>query len=185
MGSRRPPVWILFWAQLRGDPKKAAVLIVLAVVMAGVYARLFLTKGGPQEVSALEAIVAEVPPTAVADVTTSETTPTEARERLDRPLVRKLSRDPFMFGSDHLVDVSNADGSETYDAFSPDPVQQARAAAAELVLESTICGSMPLASINGRVIRPGEYINGFVLERVGPTRVVLRRHKVRVILTLK
>jgi len=120
MGSGRPPVWILIRAHLCGDPKKTAVLVLLAVVMAVVYARLFFTTGGPQEAVAADRAVAASPP----------------------------------------------------------------AAAAELVLESTIVGPAPLASIGGRVVRPGDEIDGFVLERVEPTRVMRRRHEIRVILPL-
>ena len=187
MGSRRPSVWILIRAHLRGDPKKTAVLVLLSIVMVGVYARLFLSisKGGPQEVSA-----ADVAPTAVPTVSVDDTPPSGARAkktrvRLDRPLVRKLSRDPFTLGSDFMVDSSSANGQATDEARSLDPVQRARAAAAALVLESTLCGSMPLAAISGRVVRPGEKIDGFVLERIEPNRVILRRHEVRVVLPLR
>jgi len=185
MGNRRPPVWILFWAQLRGDPKKTAVLIVLAIVFAGVYTRLFFRKGSPQEASAADLAVAIVPPTAVAVAPAARVTPTETRVCLDRPLVRTLSRDPFAIGSDPIEDASDANGQATDDGFSPDPVQRAKAAAAQLVLESTMVGSAPLAAINGRVVRPGETIDGFVLERIEPTNVILRRHDIRVVLPLR
>jgi len=160
-------------------------LIVLAIILTGVCARLFLAKGGPQEVSAANAAVAVVPPPVDAAVLAPGTAPTATRMRLDEPPVRKLSRDPFMLGSDHLVGASNADGSVGDDDLSLDPIQRAQAAADELVLESTICGSLPLASISGRVVRQGEKIDDFVLERVEPTRVVLRRHDIRVILALR
>ena len=185
MGSGRPPVWILIRAHLRRHPNKTAVLVLLAVVMVVVYARLFLTTDGPQEAVAADRAVAASPPAAGVGVSASRTGPAEARVRLDRPLIRKLGRNPFALGSDRSADPSSADGSSTSEAPSLDPAQQVRDAAAKLVLESTICGSAPLASISGRVVRPGDEIEGFVLERVEPTKVVLRRHEIRVILPLR
>jgi len=184
MGNGRPPVWILIRAHLRGDPKKTAVLVLLAVVMVVVYARLFITTGGPQEVSAADQAVAAVPPVA-ASASASENGPAEARVKLDRPLTRSLSRNPFTLSADRLSNASGADGGLTVESLGLDPVERARAAAAELVLESTIVGSAPLASISGRIVRPGDEIDGFVLERVEPTKVVLRQNEIRVILPLR
>jgi len=185
MGNRRPPVWIVFWAQLRGDPKKTSVLIVLALVMAGVYVRLFFFKGSPTEASAADVAMAIAPPTTVVDVPTSAAVPTETRVQLDRPLVRTLNRDPFTFGSEALEDRSNDNGLSTNGTHNLDPLQRARNAAADLVLECTVIGSAPIASINGKVVRPGDTIDGFVLERIEPTKVMLRRHDIRVALSLK
>lgn len=185
MGSGRPPVWILIRAHLRRDPKRTAVLVLLAVVMVVVYARLFFTGDSPQEASAADRAVAVVPPTAAAGGSNSATGPAEARVKLDRPLFRRLSRDPFTLGSGHLVDTPGVNGRSTSEAPGLDPTQQAQDAAAEFVLESTIVGPEPLASISGRVVRPGDEIDGFVLERVEPTKVVLRRHEIRVILQLR
>jgi len=172
---------MLVRAHLRGDPKKTAVLVLLAVVMAVVYARLFFIRGGPQEVAAADQAVVAASPATDPSVSASVTSPAEARVRLDRPLVRRLSRNPCVLGSEEPVDAPIEDGGSKYEASGPGSEQ----ATIDLVLESTIVGPAPLASISGRVVRPGDEIEGFVLERVEPTRVVLRRHEIRVILLLR
>ena len=185
MGSGRPPVWILIRAHLRGAPKKTAVLIVLTAVLVIVYVRLFLTTDSPQEASAADQSVAVVPPTAVANASAFEDGPVEARTKLDRSLTRRLSRNPFTLGSSQLVDVSSNDSGSAIESPGLDLVERIYAAAAELVLESTIVGSAPLASISGRGVRPGDEIDGFVLERVEQTQVVLRQQEIRVVLPLR
>ncbi len=58
-------------------------------------------------------------------------------------------------------------------------------AATALRLESILGGSRPIAVINGRVVTPGDTVDGFVLETVGKRMVVLRSGDFRVELELQ
>jgi len=55
------------------------------------------------------------------------------------------------------------------------PDVQPTAGQQDFRLQSTICGTLSMAWINGRCVQPGESIEGFVLEQIEPARVVLRR----------
>ena len=61
----------------------------------------------------------------------------------------------------------------------------ARAAANELALQAIYYGESSPACINGQFLRRGQEIAGFVVERVEPTRVVLRRSGIEVALNLE
>ncbi|NOG54110.1 MAG: hypothetical protein HND57_07240 [Planctomycetes bacterium] len=70
---------------------------------------------------------------------------------------------------------------------TPDPIvlerqhaDEIQAEAARLNLESIMHGVSPLAIINGRVVRPGEQVDGFELRRVNETSVILSRDGITV-----
>lgn len=78
---------------------------------------------------------------------------------------------------DELSEVAGAEFRERQEAFKAD--------AERLKLESVILGEVPVAVINGKVLRVGDDIDGFVLEKVSARYVVLRRDEFRVDLKME
>jgi hypothetical protein len=166
MSAAKPPIWVAFRAHLAADRRKTVVLVVLSVVMLGIYARLFWGA------SPAQAGAATVP----ANHTGAASNPPAVLTRMKpaRPLVRDLARDPFAMKLErYQVDQSAvpAQPSARVAQTANPPV----AGQTEFQLQSTISGTLPMAWINGRCIQPGGVIEGFVLEQIEPTRVVLRR----------
>lgn len=182
MREGQPPIWIVLKAHLRADRRKTGVLIALVAVMVVVYARTFWTSDAPQTVEA------SAPPAAVEAADDSSARSSRmVRISLPEPPPQELDRDPFQID---LMQFPRTDGrpeppEPTRDFVGPAEDEDLYGAASDLVLQSTICGDSPLACINSRVVRPGEEIDGFVLESVRPTHVVLRRGGLDVILELK
>ena len=59
-----------------------------------------------------------------------------------------------------------------------------KAIVAEMRLQSTVRGPEPLATINGSVVRVGDVILGFSVERIGVRFVVLDHAGRRFVLTM-
>ncbi|GMU23738.1 MAG: hypothetical protein AMXMBFR13_38160 [Phycisphaerae bacterium] len=177
MNVSKPPIWAVVKAHLARDARKTTVLVVLAVVMVVVYARLFLGSGTPEEADAGQLAVPVVPAAPLSAHTAAAGT-AETRVRPGRTLRRELTRDPFEFNLQRYP-------------VDPDivirqaPEESNASTQVELVLQSTICGTEPLAWINGRCLRKGQEIAGFVVEAIEPTRVVLQRDGARLELLLK
>ena len=187
MGRAKPPIWAVIRAHVRASPRKTGILIVLVVVMIVVYARTFLKSGAPSEA---DASVAAPTGSSTSPATGSETVSTPERVSLSPPLPTGLTRNPFAV---HLERFPIADGAaepppgeaSPVEVLAPDPNEEIRAAASELLLQAIYYDESPLACINGEVVSPGREIAGFVVQHVEPTRVVLRRGRVDVALNLR
>lgn len=177
MSASRPPLWIALRAHFAADRRKTAVLVLLSVALAAVYARLFW--GSPA--SAEAGAVAPQPTTAASPLESrTSAAPAPARIKPNRPLIRDLIRDPFAVQLDRFPKDPTAVTAPPVARAVPNVPGARRempstADQPEFRLQSTICGTLPMAWINGRCIQPGEAIDGFVLEQVEPARVVLRR----------
>ncbi len=186
MRIAKPPLRVLLAAHLRADPRKSAVLVVLTLVLAVLYVRWLWPGAGPEQIEA--AGIPAASPTGGQSPSRAgpgAAGPTPPRMLISTPLVRELTGDPFALdlqrypaGREEPADRSQPPAPVMFE----DPVE---AAARTLTLQSTMCGPAPLACINGEFIKPGQRVNGFVLERVEPTRVVLERDGVKVELYLK
>ena len=174
MGAGKPPFWKVLKAHLRADPKKTGILSVLALVMVGMYGRMFLS--GPSqsaEAQPVEPDVSVSPPVAAA------TEPDPARPPVERievvgVMADELVRDPFTSGADPWSRASSDSANRSMGD-----------ASFVLELTSTLCCDDPVAGISGRFLRPGDRIQGYVLERVEPTRVWLRKDGQTVELSLR
>jgi hypothetical protein len=184
MRSARPPIWTVVRSHLRADPRKTGILIALTVVMVVVYLRMF---SGSDVPGAANASAAAVKSTSPAGARQDDQGVGCDRLALDLPIPRELARNPLLADLSRFPSIEGTDGGSvdvadpperTGDGSKPGPV-------ADLVLQITSCGDAPLACINGQIVRPGESIEGFVLQRVAPTHVVLRRGHLDVILKLK
>lgn len=189
MMTTRPPIWVALRAHLAADRRKTAVMAVLLVVMVGVYARLFYKSPAKAEAgtAATAATTAAAPAPTQANQSVSAA---PMRVRPKRPLVRDLDRDPFAvrlerFPVDPTAVTAAPAGTPTASPIMSTTPEPAPAPQQGFRLQSTICGTLPMAWINGRCIQPGESIDGYVLEQVEPARVVLRRGDEVVVLTME
>ncbi len=187
MGSGRPPIRVLIRAHLQADPKKTAVLVLLAVVMVIVYVRMFSSSETPQVAVAADPalVVPAAAASGAAQNQAPQASPRVARTLLPQPAIRELARDPFVVPSLYAQATPASTDEEPSGLTGPALEREIRTGAEQLVLQSTISGRVPLATINGRVLSPGDEIEGFVLEQIEPTSVVIRRAGVRVKLPLK
>jgi len=183
MNAAKPPIWVLIRSHLAADPRKAGVLAVLFLIMVVVYVRLFTRESGPEPAAAAATgTPAAVPVPAPAEASTV-LPPIPVRIRPDRPLVRELTRDPFLveldrFAPDPEAIAAQPGKSPAGPQTRPAPPEQ------EFQLKSTITGSLPMAWVNGRILQPGDEIDGFVLERVEEGRVVLRKNSLTRVLIM-
>jgi len=179
MGAGRQPTWAVLKAHFCASPRKTALLSFLFVVMVVVYVRMFA--GGPSQAADAESIVPTwVPPTATStSVSAKPERNVLERVELTEPLTRELARDPF------VASVGMGSTSEALADGSGWLAAGAGSVTGELELQSTICCDQPMAVINGRFLQPGDAIGGFILERVEPTRVWLRRNGVHMELKLR
>jgi hypothetical protein len=171
MSATRPPIWVTLRAQLAADRRKTAALVVLSVVMLGIYARLFWGTSPAQADAATIAAATSLSGKAGGHSTTILT-----RIKPTRSLVHDLARDPFAVKLERFQRERSAVTTRP-SAPVPQPANAPPAAnnLPLFSLQSTISGTLPMAWINGRCVQPGEVIEGFVLEQIEPTRVVLRR----------
>lgn len=187
MANDRPPVLVLLRAHLQADPKKTAVLGLLAIVMVIVYVRMFTSAERPRTAAAASELVA-VPASPALEADRGEgSSPkrTKARIALREPVNRQLVRDPFVVPSLYVEAESpvNREGTAGLSGLALE--REVRAGAQNLVLQSTICGHKPLATINDRVLGVGDEVEGFIIEQIKPTSVTVRRAGVLVRLPLK
>ena len=176
MANGRPPVLVLIRAHLQADPKKTAVLGLLAIVMVIVYVRMFTSAERPRTAAASELVTVPASPALEADRGEgSSPNRTKARIALREPVNRQLVRDPFVVPSLYVEAESPVNREGTAGLSGQALEREVRAGAQNLVLQSTICGHRPLATINDRVLGVGDEVEGFIIEQIKPTSVTVRR----------
>lgn len=182
MTAAKPTLSAILRAHLAADRRKTAVLVVLAIAMLVIYGRLFFNRTGPQAAAAspVESAFATTQPAGTASAAAAPT-----RWRPDRPLKRDLGRDPFAARLELYASDPDSAASGRTDTAGSEKNGARRPPEPPLVLQSTLCGRQPLAWINGRCLRPGDVINGHVVEEIEPARVSLRRGPERRVLRLE
>lgn len=189
MSATRPPILVVLRAHLLADPRKTGVLVVLCLVMAFVYGRLMWRKYSPSSVLAAStaSTATAAPGTGDAKAAKVDLPPAPARLALSSRPSPELARDPFAMRNQ----AASPDVPGEPVLLGPDGtvanLQDDMAAAElnELVLQSTLCGPSPVACISGRVVRPGEQLGSFIVQRIEPTQVVLQRGQMQAVLSLK
>ena len=134
------------------------------------------TKGDGSEKQ--EVILKELP------VVVVDTTPTLVRDFF-QPLSIATAQSDKSSQVTELPPKSEEKASETPEVEVPDLMEIAKADAAKLRLESLMAGKSPLAVINGRVLRIGDEMEGFLIESINRQSVTLRRDELRVELKMK
>ena len=193
MSASRAPIWLVLKAHLRADARKTGVLVVLILAMVVIYARLFFASGVPSSAGASSGVAVPAAGLTPSGTEAPRHEPGVLAERvtLPAPPSRKLNRDPFGIDLGKFASaIEPAPGLPGLPAESApkNPEEEILAAARELVFQGIVHetdGKTAIACINDQIVRPGEQIAGFVVQRVEPTRVVLQREDVRVVLNLR
>ncbi len=191
-----------FAAELKRDKKKTAILGALVIVAGIVGGRLLIRPGAPANASAAIAPAASPAPT--ASVAVSAPPVAEARQtgRRDadrrkyiQDLPRDFRRDLFHPNSEYYTPTAVIVSTEKVNDKPSDAEQQAaqreqevqavHAQARALNLQSTMLGSTPTALVNDRVLRVGEWVNGFRVAEIGASWCVVEKSGVQIRLTMK
>jgi len=198
--------------EIQRDAKRTAVLGVLAVVAVVMVARAVLTRTPKSAKAAARAAARTAPPNSQPDAAGGWTPAARREDKARREeylanMNRRISRDLFrpnleyfpLAGGTGAVAIARAPaGPGWFDevrdfAAEKDRSRQAerirrstvRSEAGSLSLTSTMMGNSPIAVINGRLLRPGEKINGFRLVGISRRMCTLTKEGVTVELYMK
>lgn len=172
--------------RLTRDKKKMCVMVSLLAVLLLLWGRLILK---------------EVPRTAVADPVMSKVVDrwnqnafAESKVMLSRvevELPTTLSRDLFTLDLEGYVSTEIKQVVEVKVEKSRDKVadekrkaEEVRVAATGLKLQTTILATQKLALINGKLVREGEEVKGFVVIQILHRQVVLRMNGIEIALEM-
>lgn len=188
--------------ELRRDTRKTVALGLLLVVAGVAAGRLLVKELTPSDARADFAAgdpVTEAPgtaasPSAAAPGLIGQSEPPARRSAIwyPRHLNREIARDIFLPNPDFFPPeepppapeakgTSGADARKQADAEAKAVAAQARA----LTLQSTVVSATPTAIINGRVLRAGEWINGFQVTRITSHTCTLEKKGITVVLEMK
>ena len=179
-------------AELKRDKKKTVILAALLFVAAVVLGRTLLSGVTPQQAKAdgVES-VSRISEPAEEFVESERQAQAAVREYINQ-LDHDLKRDMFAMDRDFYPPEVPTERPELQGQAEPDPNQQRRAQqqlmqaqARALLLQSTMISNRPTAIINGRVLRVGEWINGFEVVEITPRSCVVAKNDVRIILNMK
>ncbi len=186
-------------AELTRDKKKAVILGVLLVVSVVLVLKMFIHGGGSAMASATLLAGAKDSPAA---------TPKTPDDPADRDLKAKARRDLYIQQMDGSITrdifLANLDlfprmnaepvkiapvPTTASTAPAPAPEDQDRrviqAEAQALVLESTMVGDSSIASINGKILRVGEWFSGFEIVDITSHSCLVRKRNVTAVLEIK
>lgn len=170
---------------LKRDKRKLGAMLLLLAMALLLWGRLLLKQvprtavAEPQaaeESQSVSELLAQAPP------------PAPVRPRVHVDLANRLERDLFHLDRTAYQAAEESPAVSAAQAKLEAPTTDerlrleavVRAAASELDLQSTIVGDEPRAVINGKLLRPGENIDGFELREVQARRVILENQGVRV-----
>ena len=159
---------------LTANQKKLSALLLLVAVGLLLWGRLLWTQQVPRMVMASPP---EAPATGADGEGAAAANTAPSRNTVYVDLPSDVSRDLFAAPADPAP---AAPGTGKSVAERADDNPQAAPSAQGLVLQSTILGHPPRALINGRLLVPGDQINGFTLRRIVSREVILESHGIEV-----
>jgi len=183
MVIKRPPIAVLIAAHVKAQPRKAAVLGILFVIMVGIYVRMYWSTYGPRMAEAHQ----PTPSGAVTEFAVRGDQSPPRRVTIHVPAQPELRRDPFRLDlSRYPVHRIDDEPDHRITVTRPD-ADAIRAEVERLSLQSILWqeDGTALACIGGRMVQQGDRIEGFRVEKVEPTRVLLEREGLRLALTLR
>ncbi len=188
---KMPNLKVRLLAELTQDKKKASILIVLVLVV-GVFAgRLVLKQILPSKAGAAGvSSTALVAPAGKGGVHPSAVSIHGVRGEYAPDRKIKITRDIFRVNTDMFAPVGFRGEAKLTDAAKASDADRnlklrIKAQAQTLELQSTIIGPSPVAIINGRVVRKGEYINNFQVVDVVAHSCIVMKKNVKVVLEIK
>lgn len=159
------------------------MLGVLFVVMVGIYARPFIRSSGPRRADAHSQAKID----GIMDRADSNAQQRLERVTIDLPERRELRRDPFRIDLSRFPIHQPEHEHDTRKAIAdPTGTDAIRAKAESLTLQSILWqdNGNAVACIAGQMVRPGDSFEGFTVQHVEPTRVLLEKDGCRLVLTL-
>lgn len=168
-------------SQITADKKKLSVMICTLAIGLLLWGRLLL-QGVPRTATAGEqTVAAEVDaPDPVQPATTRTAKQPVVEVFVDLP--GSPGRDPFgllpnRYRPDAMAQGADSSAKSGQVTSDDDPrVDAVRREAGELRLESVVTGARPRAYISGRMLAPGDEIDGFTLVKVNDRHVILTKY---------
>lgn len=201
MSSKRKISQNKWIALIRKDPKKAAVLVVLGLVLGGMWFRL--VSSGKAQPSVAAASVAGATPSKNRKAppfkkTTSANTHDAMLEWLATP-INPISRNLFVIRTDRFplaASKNSGDSAAPQQTFwealaksvntradqmekRQNLIQNLQEQAGRLKLESTVMGARPKALINGELVGEGDVVASFRVLRIEARRIIVEREGIR------
>jgi len=183
-----------FLAELKRDKKRAAVLGVAAIVAIFVFAKLLLGGSTPARATGNSAGAAVQQSGQAAPAGAGLAAADDPGQPSQRPgflAVRTISRDLFSPNDIYFppeqaktTKAQVADATTSADAEAELHQKMVLAQAQSLLLQSTMISDSATAIINGRVLRVGEWINGFEVKDVAPMACTIEKEGVSVVLKM-
>ena len=187
---------------LNRDKRKTAILGVLVVVGVFLGMRAIVNRGataGAEPVSVASVPQAAAAPSASRGAAglkaTGEEIPDGVRsERYVQQMGRSIKRDIFAPNTDFFPPERQVSAvTRDANALATKPVEDERelerqailAQARAMVLQSTMTSTTPTAVVSGRVLRVGDWINGFQVLDIAPRACTLEKKGVRVTLEMR
>ncbi|MHC4982553.1 MAG: hypothetical protein ACYTF6_05220 [Planctomycetota bacterium] len=190
-----------FVAELKADKRKAGLVSLLLVVAVFVGLRLTLRQGGedaaPPAKASASVSTSNLPPEGSGGQAAGPAKSTSRAQRKEdyiRNLDRTIARDifepnPVFFPVRDMRKITRTSGQSARRTSAADQRQAhekfIREQAKLLKLQSVVVGDMPTAIINDRVVRLGDWINGFKLVKISPQSCVVCKEDVEVPLKME
>ena len=182
-------------AELAHSRKKAVMLAAVLIVGACVFGRMLLNGSTPSSARAQIALAGGASDAGKASDESLCPAPGKSakpQNKLINVESRRLDRDIFAPNADFFPPVESGGpvkvlaDSELGEEELDERVQQQiiQAQAKSLLLQSTMVSDTPTALINGRVLRVGDWINGFAVTEVTPGTCTVQKGDVAIVLEM-
>jgi hypothetical protein len=193
---------------LKKDPKKAAVLGVLGLVLGGMWVRMAMT-GQTQPQHAAASVVnpaakAKNKPDSPFGKTTSANTADALQEWLGKPIV-PMTRNLFAIRMDQFPLATGAVGTESattqqtfWEALAKSVntradqmekrqnlIQNLKDQASQMELQSIVMGPKPKALIDGELVGEGDVVASFRVLKIESRRIIVEQEGIRLEIQMK
>lgn len=193
---------------IQKDPKKAAVLGVLGLVLGGMWMRMAVTgQTQPQHASASVANPAAKAKNSAASPfakSTSANTADALQEWIAKPVV-PLSRNLFAIRMDHFPLAAGASGTDSattqqtfWEALAKSVntradamekrqnlIQNLKDQASQMELQSIVMGPKPKALVDGELVGEGDVVASFRVLKIESRRIIVEQEGIRLEIQMK
>lgn len=168
-------------AHVQASPAKSALLGVLILVLLFLVVRQLAS--GPKTANAA-AVSQLTPPVSASVESESETFRVPEGLLPAPPLPERPARNPFTAAPTLFQPAAGTVFEPPTADDGKSPVDPVAVAVAEMRLQSTVTGSIPMATVAGTLLRVGDRIHGFTVREIGVRFVVLEYADRRFVLTM-
>jgi hypothetical protein len=190
------------------DPKKAGVLAVLAILLAGMWIRMAMNgQTQPQHAAATvvnPAAQAKSKPVSAFSKSTSANTADALQGWLAKPIV-PMSRNLFAIRMDHFPLAAGAVGTESattqqtfWEALAKSVntradqmekrqnlIQNLKDQASQMELQSIVMGPKPKALVDGELVGEGDVVASFRVLKIESRRIIVEQEGIRLEIQMK